>query len=370
MPAPATDHQGGVTLDARMAYHSGIGRYVRGLLGGLQRQAPLPSITLLAPSGSDIGRRLGLPQIAFNAGIYSIREQIAGGRLLRHRAAAGDIVHVPHFNTPWRLPARSVVTIHDLTHLEFPGFFPAARVGAARIALTRALRQAGAVIAVSEATAASIRRRFPGASARLQVIPPGVDEAFRPRDEAEVAPLRDRCPGGPIVLYVGSSRGHKNLATLQQAIQQLRADRPGRAQPQLVVVGDETIPDTLPGASLVLRGLDDDTLAAWYSAATVLVMPSLNEGFGLPVVEALACGTAVAASEIPALRETAGDAAVYFDPTRVESIRDAIEQILDEDDETRRSREQAGIARAAGFDWDTSARRTLELYRRVAGAPR
>jgi len=357
-----------------MAFHSGIGRYIRGLTRNLVRAEAGLRLTLLVPSGSDERpwQGLDLRLEAFDAPIYTLREQIQGTLRSRTGASRGDLLHFPHYNAPWGLPRRSVVTIHDLTHVDLPRYFDARRVRLASLALERAVRRAGALIAVSNATRDALVRRFPDCAAKVRVIPLGVDDAFHELPRERIDAFRRERGLGRFVLYVGSGRGHKNLAGLSEAFARLAPGGPeGDAPPvRLVVVGDGTVErEDLPPGTRFVSEIEDAELALWYNAADLLCMPSINEGFGLPALEAMACGTPVVASDIAALKELVGDAGRFAPPGEVDALKVVLERMLD-DGRLRASLGRRGVERAKEYAWRTAATRTLEVYRAVAGARR
>lgn len=359
-PAPLA-----VALDARMAFHSGIGRYIRSLGAALQRQDPALDLRLMAPPDRQEFRDLlpGTGRIAYAAGIYTLREQLEGSWVCR-RTAGAAVFHFPHYNVPWRLPTPSVVTIHDLTHLEWSVFFPPARVRLAALALGRAVRRAARLIAVSEATRAALERAFPGAAERTDVVHHGVDRIFAPPVGDAAERLRRREGLGRFFLYVGNDKPHKNLDLLVRAFRRVQARQPDVA---LVLISDA--PPGRYAPARVVPHQEDAALAIWYGAAEALLLPSLNEGFGLTALEAAACGTPVVASDIPVFRETLGDAAILVDPADEAAWADALSRLASEPAHAAGHR-LLGPRRAAAFTWEAAAQQTLAIYRRVAGKER
>jgi len=350
-----------------MAFHSGIGRYVRNLTRELVRAAPGMDLTLWVQQGGSLAPWSGLPvrTAVFDAPIYGLREQWFGSRLCRTWSGGRGVCHVPHYNAPWALPRRSVVTIHDLTHLELEEHFPALRVTLARRVMGRAVHRAGRIIAVSTATRDALLERFPDAGSKTTVIHLGVEGCFRPPPSAELEAFRVAEKVGRCFVCVASPRPHKNVAMLLRAFARLREVGAG---PQLVLVGEPP-----PGAGplqgvRVERDIPDDRLALWYAAAEAVLLPSLNEGFGLPAVEAMACGTPVIASAIPALREVVADAGLLVDPRDADAWTAAMQRVLDGAG-LRDELARAGAARARGFSWAETARRTLEVYAAAAEGP-
>jgi glycosyltransferase involved in cell wall biosynthesis len=256
------------------------------------------------------------------------------------------LAHFQHA-LPVRCPCQAVVTIHDLSFERDPSVMSRMDRLVFKTVVPRAARKAARVIAVSERTKADLIDLYDVPEARITVITHGVDPAFHPGDETQP---------GAYLLLVGAIQERKNpLAAAEAAT---AVDLP------LVVVGP-TRDATLAG-ELVRRGADvrgyvtKAELADLYRGAACLVMPSRYEGFGLPVLEAMASGTPVVATPDTALREVAGDAAIFVEPEDLaEGVRRAIA------DRQRLAAE--GLERAGGFSWPETARRTVALYREVLG---
>ena len=355
-----------VAIDARMAFHTGIGRYIRSLTRELARREGELALSLLgAPQGHGESWLGDAPvtRVDFDADIYSVKEQWVGSWLCRRLAGETSVFHFPHYNVPWLAPSRTAVTIHDLTHLQFPEFFPRGRVRLAYRVLRHAVRRASRLIAVSAATRSALERLMPEARGKTTVIHHGVDPAFRPVAEAEVEAFRRGQNLNRFVLYVGANKPHKNLAALTEAFRQVRA---GSQRTELVMIcgSGETPPADEPGVR-VLPAASDEELVLWYNAAQAVALPSLNEGFGMPALESMACGTPVVGSDIPALREVIGEAGLLVDVTDTAGLALAIERILGDDDLRAELRDLA-LARAATFSWTRAADETLQVYRQLA----
>ncbi len=280
-----------------------------------------------------------------------------------------DLTHSP---TPLFLPTRGkkIVTVHDLFFLDRPEMADRqARTAFARRA-GRDIRSADGVVTVSEFTRCQVLERFGARESRVVAIPHGLAEEWRrepPR--AGLDQVRQEL-GLPrrFLLFVGALEPRKNLPRLIEAVAVLSAR--GVRTP-LIVVGrpggdSERITDMLPRRGLtslvrVLGYLDEDRVRSLYRLATVFVYPSLLEGFGLPVIEAMASGVPVAASNTSAIPEVAGGAALLFDPLRAEDIAEKV-GLLWEDEAFRKSLIEKGRRRAEAFDWRKTAASTLELY--------
>jgi alpha-1,3-rhamnosyl/mannosyltransferase len=291
---------------------------------------------------------------------------------------SGRRLDLTHSATPLPLPTRgrTVVTVCDLFFLEDPA---RADREARRAFLRRtagALRRADGVVTISEFSRRGILDRFGLPEEKVLVTPLGLSRAFRAASdpERELALRRDLDLPGPFLLFVGASEPRKNLPRLVEAMAILRgrgrrvplvlAGRPGGDQARLA----EAIAEAGLESLVRLAGYrPDEDIRALYGAATALVFPSLAEGFGLPLLEAMACGLPAAVSGVSALPEVGGDAALYFDPADAAAMAAAIASLLD-DESLRQSLRAKGLRRAAGFDWAVTARLTLDFYRRIAGS--
>ncbi len=281
-------------------------------------------------------------------------------------AGRAQVVHImlrPSY--PWRRRG-NVMTIHDIIPLTNPEWVPAPDARRMHAQLDFARRYCQAVITDSEFVRGQLIARGL-ASERVTAVPLACAPAFCPRDPAHQAACRAAAglrPEEPFVLFVGTLDPRKNLRTLLEASAAVRPEAPHR----LVVVGKNPYgPDPeLAGQGILHQtGVADETLAALMSAATLFVLPSLAEGFGLPVLEAMACGCPVIASDTTSLPEVAGDAALLVDPRDAKALAERLGAAL-RDEPLRQSLRAKGLARAAQFSWERTARETFSVYRRVA----
>jgi glycosyltransferase involved in cell wall biosynthesis len=230
-----------------------------------------------------------------------------------------------------------------------------------------------AVITVSRQSCQDLIKYLPVNPKKINVIPEAASLHFHPLNEAEYLPALERHGiRRPYILSVGSLEPRKNLLRLLEAYARLEGSRPS-----LVIAGARNYWKSSPVVETVSRlGLEqhvrftgyveDADLPALYSAASLFVFPSLYEGFGLPVLEAMACGTPVVTSSVSSLPEVAGDAALLVDPRDVDAIASAMRRILDDSDLAADLRAR-GLARAAQFSWERTARETLAVYEKVLG---
>jgi glycosyltransferase involved in cell wall biosynthesis len=235
-------------------------------------------------------------------------------------------------------------------------------------------RVADAVIVPSQAVRADVVRILGLPSERVFAIPEAAGPAFRPQDASAIEAVRRRYGlDGPFVLSVGSLEPGKNRERLLQAFARMRA----RGLEHMLVVagqrawryeGDEPLAQRLglAGSVRFLGHVPQADLPALYSAADLFAFPSLYEGFGLPALEAMACGTPVVASNVSAVPEVVGDAALQVSPLDVEALAGAMERVL-RDERLRADLRERGLKRAARFSWEETARRTAEVYKWAAG---
>jgi glycosyltransferase involved in cell wall biosynthesis len=277
-----------------------------------------------------------------------------------------DVLHNMSSFAPAFPGIPQVTTIHDLIYKRFPETHAGLLSLGMRALVPLAARRSRRIIADSEATKRDIVELLHIDPGRIDVsyAGPGMREAEPIPERA----LRERFDLGsaPIVLTVSAKRPHKNLERLFEAFAGVRLETP----PVLVVPGYGTsfegelrrrADESAPGRIRFTGWLEDEALEGFYRAAACFVFPSLAEGFGLPVLEALARGVPVACSNASSLPEVAGDAALYFDPFETDAIRKAIERLLSEPELDARLAE-AGPKRARSFTWETTAERTLESY--------
>jgi glycosyltransferase involved in cell wall biosynthesis len=258
-----------------------------------------------------------------------------------------DLLHCPTFRGPLRSPSCPlVVTVHDLAVLRHPETFNLWTRRYSRLCVSRVARAARLVIAVSEHTRRDVVELLGVPEANVRVVPNGVAETFTPDGPSE---------SGDYVLAVGTIEPRKNLERLAAATRKLGVE--------LRVVGAPGWGHVELGSGARSLGrVSDEELARLYRGARCLAYPSLYEGFGIPIVEAMASGTPVVTSRDGATEEVAGGAAVLVDPLDVDAIAAGIEEAVARRDELAR----AGLERARSFGWDEVARRTAEVYREVA----
>jgi glycosyltransferase involved in cell wall biosynthesis len=265
------------------------------------------------------------------------------------------VFYSPGFNAPPTCPVPFVFTVFDLIHLQIPEESGTAKQLYYQLHVKPAVKRARAVLTGSEYSRALIMEWSGVDADRVIVIQGAAGDEFTPDGEIHE-------PGYPYLLYVGNHKPHKNLARLVRALAQLRERHPlrlllpGPVEPQLLGLARAVgVADRL----VFLGEVPDERLPALYRGAAAFVFPSLHEGFGLPPLEAMACGTPVVSSLATSLPEVVGNAAVAVDPLDVDSIANGIDRVVG-DEQLRRQLRARGFAQAARFSWDDTARRTWQ----------
>jgi glycosyltransferase involved in cell wall biosynthesis len=290
-----------------------------------------------------------------------------------------DLFHV-QYTGPVFSAAPLVVSVHDVSFLECPQYFTRFRSLQLRLTVERTVNRAARVLTPSEFSRRAILKHYRIAEDKVVVVPNAVSGQFRPidREVARAAIQRKFGIRRPFVLTVGDLQPRKNHLGLLHAFEDVFEAQP-KLPHDLVFVGKETwysrdlhravnrspLRDRVHFAGFV----EDADLVQFYGACDLFVFPSFYEGFGLPILEAMACGRAVACSQLTAMPEVANGAGILFDPgSRREIARAMLDILLDTELRTRL--ERLGLQHAAGFSWEKSAVRTLEVYYEVAGQRR
>jgi len=359
-----------IGIDVRMLGYSGIGTYIEGLIKGLtkiDRKNQYFLITNREESGS-FPPNFEIKRI--NARIFSVQEQWELYSLIEKEKL--DIFHFPHFFSLFFCPCKMVVTIHDLIPLIFPNEFSIAARLYCRLMISHSLKKSKKIIAVSQNTKKDILNFFHTPEEKIEVIYEGVDEDFHPvTDRHLLSEIKSKYHiDAPFILYAGLRKPHKNLVSLIEAF---RIFKKSGSKEKLVIAGKEDRRYPLEqeikkmgiSQEVILTGhVSRQDLVLLYNAADIFIFPSLYEGFGLPVLEAMACGRPVIASNRSSIPEIAGDGAIFFDPYNVEEMARAIETVLN-NESLRCSLVEKALKKAGAFSWIETSKRTLRVYEEI-----
>jgi glycosyltransferase involved in cell wall biosynthesis len=374
-----------IVIDARRIRDFGVGTYIRSLVRALSTIDTVNRYTLV--SGPDDVRDLaGLPE-NFRTSVYARQDEHHIDNVLFPmflRGLAPDLVHVPLNRVPLLMIQPYVVTVHDLANLFFEWEeYSKLRIQLRRFRVKRGLARASRVIAVSEATRVDVAQMAGVPPHRLRLVYNAPDPSFLQPDGADAAEQQRRIMERyqiqhPYLLYAGNIRRHKNIPRLVEAFAVVReqlAAHPVYGDLRLVIIGDN-ISQYPAVRQAVIRSRAEhvvrflgfvpfETLRFFYQSASVFVFPSRYEGFGLPPLEAMACGAPVVTSNVSSLPEVVGDAAILVNPENVfDIVRGIRDALLDE--ELRANLIRKGREQAARFSWSRTARQVLEIYEEAA----
>jgi glycosyltransferase involved in cell wall biosynthesis len=357
-----------INFDVRMIKSSGIGTQVRSYSEILTQEKDC-DINLI---GNPYIIHEVLPdykgQITpFTAPIYSIKEQIAYPALEKN-----SLLHMPHYNAPITRLSKSLVVVHDLIHLQSSQFSKPHYRMYAHFLLSRIADKAKKIVTVSDTTSAELLMRFPKAAGKITRIYNGLNhDLYKPPTAAAIKSFRKKYNlPSDFFLVVGIGKRHKNVDTVIRALSLLWHDKsvkiplviggtggsvPDYVQQEIVMNGVENFIHLLPY-------LPESEMPLMYASATVFIMPSLLEGFGFPVIEAMASGTPVLCSSASALPEIAGNAALFFDPKNQHDLREKLMYFL----ESKSIAEKlviSGIKRAKYFTWKKYYQEMITVYK-------
>ncbi len=369
---------GSFVIDGRYIqdHFPGIGRYVFDLVAALARVAPEENFRVLYNPHllntrydvTSLARFTNIELVRVDVPTFSPREQFLG--LSRALASHAALWHSAYYIMPYVLPLPAVVTLEDVLPLVRREEIPSvAKRLLYRALILLAARRAAHILTLSHAACDDLQRLLGIRREKISVVPLAADAQFQPASASEIARVREHLNlPARYALYVGSNKPHKNLARLVQAWARVHTDA------ALVLAGhwDARYPEAkrlaeelgLQSRILFRPNLSSSDLPALYSGAQLFVFPSAYEGFGLPPLEAMACGTPVVCANVSSLPEVVGDAAVLFDPPNVQALASALTRVFDEAAlrDTLRAR---GLAQAQKFSWERTANETLKVYRAV-----
>ena len=366
-----------IAFDLRRIGNPGIGRYMKCLAESITTQAPEHEyLLILPPQGEQLVHAPNAQKLCTPLKYYSFREQFELPRILSRYKV--DLLHSPHFLLPLIRPCPAVATIHDVIYMACPEDLPsvAGRLYY-RLMMTACSRMATCLITDSKHSKDEIVRYLHADPAKIEVVYPAVDPFFEsPADPEQISSVRSRFGiDRDYLLSVGIYKPRKNHARLLKAFQLLHKSG---LESQLLISGP------LGEGEPILRGLaqelgiaahviftgfvNDADLRALYSGARVYVCPSLYEGFGFTVLEAMASGTPVVCSSATSLPEVAGKAALYFDPHKPEEMAAQLRRALS-DEAVRTSLIADGRSNLLRFSWEETARQTLAVYYQALRLP-
>ena len=363
---------GRLIIDARWLY-TGLGAYTGQLIRALHELADFPFSLITLSEHRDKLEGYSSEIVLSNARLYSAREQIDVLRAARDY----EVLHIPHYNAPLLRRGTLLVSIHDLNHLLDPAVGQTWKSQLyARPMLRRMAQRADHIFTQSEYSKRTILGHLGAKPEKITVTYTGVPPHIyaEPRDDARARTQQAFGFDGNYLLFAGNLKPHKNLAGLLKALALLR--QRGKVDHKLLIIGDD--PRWRPvlmrqaqelglaNDALFAGRASDDQVRFAYSGADLTVVPSIEEGFGLPVIESMACGTPVACSNTASLPEAGGDAAEYFSPADPDSTASACEKVL-LSSERWKELQQRGYAQAAKFHWRDCAARHIPVYRKFLG---
>ncbi|MCL5435175.1 MAG: glycosyltransferase family 4 protein [Patescibacteria group bacterium] len=370
-----------IGIDARLWSQTGIGRYTRNLVFNMLKLDELNEYVIFVQKKEEKEikdqiskfkiKNLKLKIIAVDIKWHTISEQIKFASILNKEKL--DLVHFPYFSVPIFYNRPFVVTIHDLIVHHFPTGKAStlalplykAKLIAYKIVIKKATQKAKRIITVSNSTKAEIIDHLKISEDKIEVI----YEAFD--DKLKIENLKFKIGKyGKYFLYVGNAYPHKNLERLIKAFSKISKDYKDL---RLILIGKkdyfyQKLEKENKSDRIVFFGnATDDELSSFYSNAIALVAPSLMEGFGLPVLEAMSLRCLVIASDIPAFREIAQDEILYFDPKDVEDMSAKLKNVIENENKYKKEILDKAFEQTKNFSWEKSARETLKTYEEVLG---
>jgi len=357
-----------IGIDVRKYFDFGIGTYIQNLVACYEAIGGHELILFCSNEDqTSIMQRHTSRLVANKSSKYSLSELLS----LSYQSSRlnVDVFHEPHYTLPVGLRCRSVVTMHDLIHISFPQYYSGLKRFYARQMIAHACRAANVVLTDSEYVKKELMIRFGVSTERIRVVRLGVASTFREtKGDDEVQRFKNRYGvKRPLILYVGGLKPHKNIPTLLRAVSEIRKSDDIQvgfvgesitANEQLQrLVENLQLNDTIIG----FGRLSERELALAYASALVLVLPSEYEGFGLPVIEAMAAGAPVIGANAAAIPEVVGEAGLLFHPHDVGDLATKILSLL-HNQHLRNDLIQRGRANSLRFSWEECAKETLRIY--------
>lgn len=360
-----------IVIDARMIYESGIGRYIRNLINQLQiiDEKNEYFILLKKDNFQKIDFEKNFTKVLADYSWYGIGEQVKLPKLIN--SLNPDLVHFPHFNAPVFYKGNFIVTIHDLIHQHF-----SMQRSTTRSPLIYKVKQFGYKKVFNHATKYSDEILVPSFYVKNQLIneckinADKITVTYEAVDDklfSQISPIFEKSLQ-PYIFYVGNAHPHKNVEGLIKAFLRIKENHNDL---RLILAGSDhyfwqRIKREFQSEGIIYKGyVSDEELMDLYKKAKVFVMPSFEEGFGIPLLEAFAASCPVASSNAGSLPEIGGDACIYFNPNDLDDMVNKISMVL-EDEKLRQQLVQKGTKRYKQFSWKKLAQKTLEVYRKCA----
>lgn len=349
-----------IVFDARMinGQKHGIGRYAEEVLGVFASSIKDDELVLLVSPGRPEKLNSEFSCVETDIPMYSMQEHSAIPVLLKKLGA--DLYYLPSYNAPVECPCKFIFTIYDLIHLRYPESLLKKFRNKLyyHVYVGPAAKRADAVVTISETSKKDIVEMLGVPEEKLSNCGVGISETFHSVRERETDSPNPR----PYLLSVSNAKRHKDTITLVKAYQTLVIQ--GQIDMELVLIGNqhkevEEIALDSDGRMKILTGLDDEAVARWMKHAELFVFTSLYEGFGLPPLEALACGTPVVSSDSPALKEALGECAFYYSTGNCQSLSEVVTGALN--DKSSAAKVQKGIERARAYSWDKVGKEVFDL---------
>jgi glycosyltransferase involved in cell wall biosynthesis len=365
-----------IGIDCRMLDWGGVGRYTKGLIQGLSQIPTHHKFILICHSKDEIhlGKLNNFEIIETNLPVFSLRHIKAFSQLVNDLNV--DVFHSPHFIYPWFYKGKGVATIHDLIPFKYPKTISFINRIKFILAIKATIRKADRIISVSNNTKKDIVDLLGCNNSKVTTIYEAVDENFRPLPQNEVSEtLKKYRIDFDYFLYVGAYKPHKNIEGLVKAYNSLPDETKDRYK--LVVIGKKD--DRFPEVDLLIKkkkltrhiiqidNVEEAELVDIYNAAEIFIFPSFYEGFGLPPLEAMSCGTPIIASNTSSLPEILGQNALLIDPYNVNDLTEAIRFLLSDKD-LKNNLKDKGLSHIKTFSWQKMAEETLAIYENVANS--
>lgn len=366
-----------IVIDGRLWAETGPGRYIRNLVTELQKIDSQNEyfLLLLKKDFDKVGLAVNFKKVLADFRWYSLAEQIKLPKILK--SINPDLVHFPHFNVPIFYKGKYVVTIHDLIHHHFqmkrattrnPLVYQLKRIGYGRI-FSHAVKASEKIIVPSDFVKQQLIKEYKLDKSKITVTYEGADESLidlaKQDSPSNFSKLVQKFSiQKPYIFYVGNAHPHKNLLRLVNAFTKLRESH---SDLSLVLSGPDhyfwqQLKKEVNTKGIIFTGfVTDRELVSLYKNAAAYVMPSLEEGFGIPLLEAMACECPVVSSEAGSLKEVGGEAVIYFDPENENDMVGKISKVLD-DKKIRESLIKKGEQRYKEFSWKKMAQETLQIY--------